>query len=86
LSKTELAREIVREYIDLGVKHNKGYSKRFIAMVLQSNMKKTITGKFYGSWAVGCLCNLYPQYNPSNNWNNGFAIVDNKMIIDGKIY
>ena len=36
MSKTDLAREIVREYIDLGIKHNKGYSKRFIATVLQS--------------------------------------------------
>lgn len=64
--------------------------------VTQSNMKKTITGKFYGSWAVGCLCSLSPRYNPQNNWNHGFAIVerdddgefvvDNRRIIDGKVF
>ena len=36
MNKTDLAREIVREYIDLGLKHNRGYSKKFIATVLQS--------------------------------------------------
>ena len=64
--------------------------------VTQENLKKTITGKFYGSWAVGCLCSLSARYNPQNNWNNGFAIVerdddgdfvvDNKRIIEGKIF
>jgi predicted phosphodiesterase len=64
--------------------------------VTQSNMKKTITGKFYGSWAVGCLCSLSARYNPQNNWNHGFAtverdddgefVVDNRRIIDGKVF
>lgn len=64
--------------------------------VTQSSMKKTVTGKFYGSWAVGCLCSLSPRYNPQNNWNHGFAIVerdstgdfvvDNRRIIDGRIF
>ena len=36
VNRADLAREIVREYIDLGIKHNRGYSKRFIAAVLQS--------------------------------------------------
>ena len=64
--------------------------------VTQSSMKKTITGKFYGSWAVGCLCSLSPRYNPQNNWNHGFAIVerdddgefvvDHRRIIDGKVF
>ena len=64
--------------------------------VTQSNMKKTITGKYYGSWAVGCLCSLSARYNPQNNWNHGFAIVEredsgdfivnNRRIIDGRIF
>jgi predicted phosphodiesterase len=64
--------------------------------VTQSNMKKTITGKYYGSWAVGCMCSLSPRYVPQNNWNHGFAIVerdstgdfvvDNRRIIDGRIF
>jgi hypothetical protein len=54
-------------------------------------------GTTIGAWAVGCLCPLsvsYSLYNPQ--WTNGFAIVDshedgtftvdNKKIIEGKIY
>jgi hypothetical protein len=47
-------------------------------------------------WTVGCLCELHPEYRPMNNWNNGFAIieqlgegeflVDNKRVINGKVY
>lgn len=64
--------------------------------VTQSNMKKTITGKFYGSWTVGCLCSLGARYNPQNNWNHGFAIVekeesgefivDNRRILEGRVF
>ena len=64
--------------------------------ITQSSMKKSITGDFYGSWTVGCLCSLSPRYNPQNNWNLGFATaerddigefeVDNKMIIGGKVF
>jgi hypothetical protein len=65
--------------------------------ITQSDFKRSLTGEIYGSWVVGCLCSLYPRYHPQgNNWNSGFAIVEkenngnfevnNKMIIDGKIY
>ena len=64
--------------------------------VTQNSMKKSLSGKFYGSWTVGCLCSLSPRYNPQNNWNHGFAIIEreddgkfevqNKMIVDGKIF
>ena len=63
--------------------------------VTQNSVKKSLSGKFYGSWTVGCLCSLSPRYAPKNNWNHGFVIVerdadgefvvDNRMIIDGKI-
>ena len=50
----------------------------------------------HGAWAVGCLCDLSPDYNPyANNWAHGFAIVEkkasgmftvsNKKIINGTI-
>jgi len=49
------------------------------------------------SYAMGCLCELSPDYRPYNNWNLGFGyleILDNKgnykfynhRIINGKIY
>lgn len=49
------------------------------------------------AWSVGCLCTLEPSYMPVNNHNHGFAIVnvdhstgefsvDNKIIINGKVY
>ena len=64
--------------------------------ITQSSMKKSINGKFYGSWTVGCLCSLSPRYVPQNNWNHGFALVEkaesgefeviNRMIVNGKIF
>jgi hypothetical protein len=61
----------------------------------QEYMKPTITNKNLGSFAIGCLCGISPDYAPINDWNHGFAIVqrdqngyfkvDNKMIINGQI-
>lgn len=54
----------------------------------------TIDGSLIGTYSVGCLCGLTPEYMPLNRWNHGFAIVgsdeefftvDNKRIINGKI-
>lgn len=57
---------------------------------------KDINNNMYGSWTLGCMCNLNPRYNPMNRWTQGFAItekddtgtfeVDNKMIHNGKIF
>ncbi len=61
----------------------------------QDYMKPTIKHKNLGSFAIGCLCGLSPDYAPLNDWNHGFAIAkrdnegyfefENKMIINGKI-
>ncbi len=32
--------------------------------------------RLYGVWSVGCACYLYPQYDPQNKWNHGFAFVE----------
>lgn len=55
----------------------------------------TLNGETYGSWSVGCLCDLHPEYAPYNKWQHGFAIVEvedngefdvrNYQIINGKI-
>lgn len=60
--------------------------------VTQHVTKKNLYNKYYGSWTLGCLCQLDPRYSPKNNWNNGFAIIEkdssgefdvNNRMIDG---
>jgi predicted phosphodiesterase len=62
----------------------------------QNYIFKKLDGTYEGSWAVGCLCNLSEQYQPMNNWINGFCTIKynpqtgyfkvrNKLIIDGQI-
>lgn len=62
----------------------------------QSGLKTNIDKSITGTWSVGCLCELNPDYLPFNEWNLGFAhitidstgnfTVDNKQIIGGKIH
>jgi len=57
---------------------------------------RTMTDNIVSCWTLGCLCELHPEYRPINNWNHGFAIVEqfdedqfivhNKRIINGKVY
>lgn len=64
--------------------------------VAQSKIKTSISGEVYGSWALGCLCDLHPRYASKNEWVHGFAItekepdgsfgVENKAIFNGKIF
>ena len=61
----------------------------------QSAIKTNIDKKTVGTWSVGCMCELNPDYMPFNEWNVGFAHilvepngnfqVKNYMVIDGKI-
>jgi len=60
----------------------------------QSVFRTNINGELYGSWSIGCLCNLHPRYNPKNDWSQGFARVEresdgmfevmNRMIVNGR--
>lgn len=62
---------------------------------VQDYFVKTLTGDIIGSWAVGCCCQLRPDFSIHNSWLNGFAIikvnvngtftVDNKKIINGEV-
>lgn len=38
--------------------------------------EKTIGGTLIGCWSIGCLSILTPDYNPYNNYNLGFAMVE----------
>jgi predicted phosphodiesterase len=57
---------------------------------------RTLRQNHIGTWAIGCLCNLTPNYRPINDWELGFAIfrrvdnagnfvIENKTIIDGMV-
>lgn len=62
----------------------------------QSIIRQTINREVYGSWTIGCLCNLSPRYAPKNDWVHGYAIIErdnegmfevqNKIIRDEKIF
>ena len=62
----------------------------------QSGLKTNIDKSVVGTWSVGCLCELNPDYLPFNEWNLGFAYIEvesngnftvhNKQIINGKIH
>jgi len=41
----------------------------------QEDINTNIEGETIGSWVVGCLCDLSPDYMPYNGWNLGFARV-----------
>jgi predicted phosphodiesterase len=55
-----------------------------------------IRGKLITTWSIGCLCDLHPAYARFNRWAHGFALVnlakngnfevENKRVIDGKLY
>ncbi len=61
----------------------------------QEYIQKDINGSVKGAWAVGCLCDMSPDYSIINNWNSGFAIIEyedngdftvyNRKIINGKV-
>jgi predicted phosphodiesterase len=54
-----------------------------------------LSGDVTTTWSVGALCGLSPEYQPYNNWNNGFAHikvskggdyeVNNLRIVENKI-
>lgn len=58
--------------------------------------EKNLEESVVSTWSTGCLCVLHADYSPINNWNHGFATVEvtkggvfqveNKRIIDGKVY
>jgi len=58
---------------------------------------KQFDDKPYAAYSSGCLCDLFPAYMPINDWNHGFTYlevdpkngnyyVQQKTIVDGKIY
>jgi len=62
---------------------------------VSEHSEPTLSGKLIITWAVGCLCNLHPEYDPNARWSQGFARilvepnnsykVFNARIIEGKV-
>lgn len=52
----------------------------------QSAIKTTISNTVYGTWSVGCLCELNPDYMPYNEWNRGFAYIETKESGDFQVW
>jgi predicted phosphodiesterase len=60
------------------------------------HQERTLEGSIIATWSTGCLCQRDPAYMPLNNWSHGYATVtvgagglfhvENRIIIDGKIY
>jgi len=42
----------------------------------QESSSKTLDGKEYANWSIGCLCGLKPAYMPINQWNQGFGVME----------
>lgn len=60
----------------------RGYHLRALASTIgghfhhtSEHIWKDINGLIQGTWSLGCLCDLKPDYRPHNKWNHGFAIV-----------
>lgn len=60
----------------------------------QDYIVRDLSGKIKGGWAIGCMCDLFPDYNPENDWVLGFAEIQkdktgfevfNRKIINGKV-
>lgn len=51
----------------------------------QNDILRKIDGELIGAWVVGCLCKLSPDYQPFNQWTQGFAIV-NILDKEGNFY
>jgi len=41
-----------------------------------SHTETDIEGNTTGTWSVGALCDLHPDYRPLNKWNLGFARIE----------
>ena len=42
----------------------------------QESPAKSLGGKEYANWSIGCLCGLKPAYMPINEWNHGFGVME----------
>lgn len=42
----------------------------------QISSAKSISGKEFATFLIGCLCGLKPLWNPGNDWNWGFGFVE----------
>ncbi len=59
------------------------------------HLQGSLDDKQYASWSIGCACYKHPDYDPYNQWNHGYAMVEiasdgwysvhNRKIIEGRV-
>lgn len=42
----------------------------------QISSAKSVSGREFATFSIGCLCGLKPQYMPINEWNLGFSFIE----------
>lgn len=43
---------------------------------ISQHRERNVTGEQIGTWSMGCLCDLSPEYRPLNEWSHGFGYVE----------
>ena len=61
--KIEYAREIIKKYLDLGEKHNIGYSKSYLAQVLLNEHPGVFNDKEHARVYIRMATNAYGESN-----------------------
>lgn len=57
--------------------------------------QRSLDEKHYAVWSVGCACYAHPDYDPYNQWNHGYAMVEvaadgwftvhNRRVLGGRV-
>jgi predicted phosphodiesterase len=59
------------------------------------HLQRSLDDKHFAAWSVGCACYKHPDYDPYNQWNHGYAMVElgqdgwysvhNRKVIEGRV-
>ena len=57
--------------------------------------QRSLDERHYAVWSVGCACFVHPDYDPYNQWNHGYAMVEvaadgwfsvhNRRVMNGRV-
>ncbi len=57
--------------------------------------QRALDERHHAVWSVGCACYIHPDYDPYNQWNHGYAMVDvasdgwfsvhNRRVLNGRV-
>lgn len=62
---------------------------------LSHQPSRDLHGVQHGAWSIGCACYIAPQYDPYNEWQHGYAMVEvaqdgwytvhNRQVLSGRV-